>query len=97
MNYGDVESSGTAYPLSAKDGYLYVAGKINVTKYYIDESKSEFVKAEEAYGKFDKDGNVTYYYGKDGKEAKEAKDDTELTRLFDEYMNAVIISFTEAE
>ena len=97
VNYGDVESSGTAYPLSAKDGYLYVAGKINVTKYYIDESKSEFVKAEEAYGKFDKDGNVTYYYGKDGKEAKEAKDDTELTRLFDEYMNAVIINFTEAE
>ncbi len=97
VNYGDVKSSGTAYPLSAKDGYLYVAGKINVTKYYIDESKSEFVKAEEAYGKFDKDGNVTYYYGKDGKEAKEAKDDTELTRLFDEYMNAVIINFTEAE
>ena len=55
-----VSSGGTAYPLQIKDGYLYVGGNHFMTKYLIDDGN--LIEAEEAYVKYDKDGNATYYY-----------------------------------
>ena len=78
-----IASSGTAYPVSLNDGFIYVGGHHNVFKYTVKEGK--LILSEEASEVFDSAGNATYYYGADGAEAKEAKDNSDLTRLFDEY------------
>ena len=47
------------------------------------------VAEEEAYETFDADGNATYYYGKE-----KVADDTNLTRLFEEYFAGEIVEFS---
>ena len=78
-----IASSGTAYPVSLNDGFIYVGGHHNVFKYTVKEGK--LILSEEASEVFDSAGNATYYYGADGAEAQEVKDNSDLTRLFDEF------------
>ena len=80
---GQVYSTGTAYPITISDGYIFVGGHHNVFKYMVKDNK--LVVAEEASEVFDTNGNATYYYAADGANAQEVKDDSELTRLFEEY------------
>ena len=85
-------SAGTAYPISLKDGCLYVGGHHNVIKYTVKDKK--LVIAEEASEVFDTAGNATYYYTKDGGKAEQVEDDSNLTRLFEEYENATPIEYS---
>ena len=84
---GQVQSGGTAYPLMIADGYLYSGGHHFVTKTTVKDGM--LVAEEEAYETFDADGNATYYYGKE-----KVADDTNLTRLFEEYFAGEIVEFS---
>ncbi len=84
---GTVQSTGTANPLAVADGKLYVAGHHFVDKYTVKDGK--LAVAEGAREEFDTDGNATYYVGDE-----KVEDDTTLTKMFDEAMNAEIIDFS---
>ncbi len=88
---GQVASAGTAYPLALKDGFLYTCSHHKVVKYTIQDGK--LLSSEEAEETFDTDGNATYSYAVDGKEAQTVDDNSNLTRLFEEYENAKPIIF----
>lgn len=88
---GQVASIGTAYPVTLNDGYIYVGGHHEVFKYTVKDNK--LVVAEEASEVFDTAGNATYYYAKDGAEAEEVKDDSNLTRLFEEYFSGKPVEY----
>lgn len=89
---GQVYSAGTAYPVTITDGYIFVGGHHNVFKYTVRNNK--LVVAEEASEVFDTNGNATYYYGADGAKAEEVKDDSNLTRLFDEYFTGKPVEYS---
>ncbi len=89
---GQVASIGTAYPVTINDGYIYVGGHHNVFKYTVKDGK--LVVAEEASEVFDTNGNSTYYYAADGAEAQEVKDDSNLTRIFDEYFSGKPVEYS---
>ena len=94
IQYGQIMSDGTAYPLSVKDGYLYFGGGHHVEKEYIDESVSSIITKEDASETFDEDGKATYYYfSLDNQFEGEVEDDSKLTKLFDEYADADVINF----
>lgn len=89
-----VSAGGTAYPLAVKDGYLYVGGNHFMTKYLIDEGS--FIKAEEAYVKYDTDGNDTYYYETCNavfEKYDEATAKSNFDELFKEQADAEVIEF----
>ncbi len=88
---GQVASIGTAYPVTLNDGYIYVGGHHEVFKYTVKDNK--LVVAEEASEVFDTAGNATYYYAKDGATAEEVKDDSNLTRIFDEYFSGQPVEY----
>ena len=89
---GEVTSTGTAYPLALKDGFLYTCSHHMITKYTVQDKK--LVAAETAEEIFDADGNATYTYASDGKDAQTVDDNSNLTRLFEEYENAEPIIFS---
>ena len=89
---GQVASIGTAYPVTINDGYIYVGGHHEVFKYTVKEGK--LILSEEASEVFDTAGNATYYYAKDGSEAEEVKDDSNLTRIFDEYFSGKPVEYS---
>lgn len=89
-----VSAGGTAYPLAVKDGYLYVGGNHFMTKYLIDEGS--FIKVEEAYIKYDTDGNDTYYYETCNavfEKYDEATAKSNFDELFKEQADAEVIEF----
>ncbi len=88
---GRVESAGTAYPLSLKDGYLYTGGHHCVSKNTVKDGK--LVLVEEAREDFDTDGNSTYTYTDEKGKDKVVEDDSYLTKLFDEYADAAPTAF----
>ncbi len=88
---GQVYSTGTAYPVTITDGYIFVGGHHDVFKYTVKDNK--LVVAEEASEVFDTNRNSTYYYAKDGAAAEEVKDDSNLTRLFDEYFSGKPVEY----
>ena len=55
-----VASGGTAYPLSVKDGDLYVGGNHFMSTYLVDGGF--IIETEEAYVEYNADGSGTYYY-----------------------------------
>ncbi|MCR5651172.1 MAG: hypothetical protein K6F86_08335 [Lachnospiraceae bacterium] len=89
---GQVFSQGTAYPLSLKDGYLYIGGHHLVRKNTVKDGK--LIVAEEAREEFDTEGNSTYFYTDEKGKEKAVEDDSYLTKLFDEYADAVPIAFS---
>ena len=89
-----VSSGGTAYPLQIKDGYLYVGGNHFMTKYLIDDGN--LIEAEEAYVKYDKDGNATYYYktcNSQFEDYDQATAKSNLDELFNAQQSADVIEF----
>ncbi len=88
---GKIESAGTAYPLAVADGCIYTCGHHNVEKYTVKDGK--LITVEEAVETFDNDGNASYTYSTDKDGEKTVEDDSELTRLFDEYGKAEIVEF----
>ena len=84
---GTVRSSGTAYPVTIADGCLFTGGHHNVVKSTVKDGK--LITVDEASEVFDTDGNATYYHG-----SKKVKDDTDLSRLFDEYFAGEAVDFS---
>lgn len=89
---GQVQSSGTAYPIAVSDGCLVTGGHHNVTKTTVREGK--LVVAEEARENFDTDANATYTYTTEKDGEQKVENDTKLTELFDEYAAAEIVDFS---
>ncbi|MBQ9437455.1 MAG: hypothetical protein IJU50_03915 [Lachnospiraceae bacterium] len=90
---GYVGAGGTAYPLAVKDGMLYAGGNHFVRKWTVKDGALILVEAAQEV--FDEEGNATQYH-QDEEQANyaEVPDDSELTRLFDELMDAEVIEFT---
>ena len=89
-----VSAGGTAYPLSVKDGNLYVGGNHFISKYLIDTGV--FNELEEAYVIYDGDGNGTYYYKTCNSQFEDYDSETAQSRfdeLFAESEGAEIIEF----
>ena len=83
---GTLQSGGTANPLVVYDGKLITATHHTVAKNTVKNGK--LVVVEEASETFDTNGNATYYVG-----SKKVDDDTKLTEMFKEAMDAEIIDF----
>ena len=89
-----VSAGGTAYPLSIKDGNIYVGGNHFMSKYLIDTGN--LIELEEAYVVYDSDGNDTYYYKTCNAQFEDYDPATAKSRfeeLFAEQEGAEIISF----
>ena len=84
---GKIQSSGTAYPIMIADGCLFTGGHHNVVKSTVRDGK--LITVEEASEVFDTDGNTTYYYG-----SEKVDDDSDLTRLFEEYFAGEVVDFS---
>lgn len=96
VKYGHLESTGTAYPLAASEGYLYYAGNHHISKMFVDESCSALLTKEDASEIFNEKGESTYYYFslEDGFAGK-VEDSSRLDKLFSEYTSAKVIAFTQ--
>lgn len=96
VKYGQLESSGTAYPLMVSDEYIFYAGPHHISKMYIDESCSALLTKESATEIYDEKGKPTYYYFslEDGFAGK-VENDREYERLFSEYGKAEVVHFTK--
>ncbi len=91
---GTVAAGGTAYPLSVKDGDLYVGGNHLMSKYLIDTGVLN--ELEEAYVIYDTDGNGTYYYKTCNSQFEDYDSETAKSRfdeLFAESEGAEVIEF----
>ena len=88
---GFVSSNGTAYPLAAKDGILYVAIYHGISTYTITDG--ELLETEAAWTEYDEDGNETYYYSKDGGDATQVDSLDDQTALEEKYYDASILNF----
>ena len=88
---GFVSSNGTAYPLAAKDGILYVAIYHGISTYSI--TNGELLETEAAWTEYDEDGNETYYYSKDGGDATQVDSVDTQTALEEKYADATILNF----
>ncbi|MBE5845331.1 MAG: hypothetical protein E7302_14360 [Butyrivibrio sp.] len=89
---GKIEAGGTAYPLAVADGCIYTCGHHSITKSTVKDGK--LVKVEEAIEDFDSDGNASYTYQNEDKGLETVEDNSELTRMFDEYEKAEPIEFS---
>lgn len=92
-----VEAGGTAYPLSLKDGNLYVAGNHFISKYLIDTGS--LIELEEAYVEYDADGNGVYYYktcNAQFEDYDEATAEQNFKELFNEFEGVEVIPFQAA-
>lgn len=91
---GTVSAGGTAYPLTVKDGNLYVGGNHFMSKYLVDTGN--IIETEESYVKYDIDGNATYYYKTTNSQFEDYDNETAKSRmdeLFEESANAQVIAF----
>ena len=89
-----VAAGGTAYPLSVKDGNLYVGGNHFMSTYIIDGGN--IVETEEAYVLYDGEGNGTYYYKTCNSQFEDYDEETAKSRfddLFEAREGAEIIEF----
>ena len=89
-----VGAGGTAYPLSIKDGNLYVGGNHFMSKYLTDNGF--MVELEEAYVQYDKDGKDIYYYKTCNSQFEDYDEATAKSRfdeLFTEQEGAEVINF----
>ncbi len=89
-----LSAGGTAYPLALKDGNIIVAGNHFFSKYLIDGGN--LIETEEAYVKYDTDGNDTYYYktcNAQFEDYDEATAESNFQELFAELEDAEVIPF----
>jgi len=89
-----VAAGGTAYPLSVKDGNLYVGGNHFMSTYIIDGGN--IVETEEAYVLYDGEGNDTYYYKTCNSQFEDYDKETAKSRfddLFEAREKAELIEF----
>lgn len=96
MEFGIIESEGTAYPISVSNGCLMYGGNHHVAKTFC--ASGSMITKMDASEVFDEEGNATYYiFDYDNMYEGEADDNTALMALYDEYATAVVINFTQAE
>lgn len=83
---GQLQSGGTANPLTIRDGKIFTAGHHFVAKNTV--KNGELVVAEEACEIFDNKGYATYYV-----DSKKVSDDTKLMQLFSQCMSGEMVPF----
>jgi hypothetical protein len=91
---GQVESGGTADPLSAVEGHLIYGGHHEMYKVHVDTAAGTLVYDAGAQIRYDEDGNATYYEGTAPDSMTEAQDSSAFDALLEEYGNAVPVEFT---
>ena len=96
VELGKICSGGTAYPIAAKDGYIYTASNHWICKYVIGDD-NELAIMEKASVTYDENGNGTYFYesedGGDYSNIDSAYAEEIMNLLFEEMGDADIISF----
>lgn len=95
---GYVTAGGTAYPLAVADGKLYVCG--NHFAKVMTIVAGGVVIDEESYVEYDTDGSATYYHHSDLRDVEadeegRVEDDSYMTEIYDQYMNAEVIVFDQ--
>ncbi len=96
MKYGEVASSGTAYPLAVlNDLYLMYGGNHDVSKVYIDTTEGKFITVAHAEVSYDTNGTPTYtWICPDEKYDGIVKDDSKMCSLYEDYGECDVINFT---
>ncbi len=92
---GKLSSAGTAYPLAVADGCIFTCGHHSIVKSTVKDGK--LVTVEEADEIFDTDGNETYSYTNETDGTQTVEDNSNLTRMFDEFEKAEPIEFSAVE
>lgn len=95
---GYVTAGGTAYPLAVADGKLYVCG--NHFAKIMTIVAGGVVIDEESYVEYNTDGSATYYHHSDLRDVEadeegRVEDDSYMTEIYDQYMNAEVIVFDQ--
>ena len=88
---GFVSSAGTAYPVTVKDGKLFVAGNHFVSEYGFKDG--ELVVTEENHVIYDENGDGTYFTSKDGGEEEQVADDSALNAAYDKMFEGDIVMY----
>lgn len=92
---GKVSCGGTAYPLSVKDGFLYVGSNHWICKYTIENGK--LAVAQKAAVVYNEKGDGAYYYesadGVDNNVYDTVKTKAQFEGMFEELETAKIINF----
>ena len=93
---GKLCSGGTAYPITAADGYLYSASNHWVCKYAV--SDDTLMIMEKASVSYDENGNGTFHYesedGGDYSTMDSAEAEKIFDKLIDEMMNGEVIEYS---
>jgi len=96
MEYGTVESTSTAYPLSTVDGALIFGSHHHVATNILRDGA--LLTKEDALEKFDSDGKATYYYFSLEEEFEgQVEDDKQFASLNAKYEDAIPVNFTVVE
>lgn len=95
---GQIESMGTAYPISYGKKCIYTASGHSLVKYQFDTKKKQWMVS--VYGEvFDEDGNASYQYTHyaDAQHMEDGKTETisekDYLDAFEEYGNSTVVNF----
>ena len=97
---GKIKAGGSSYPLAIKDGKIYVGNNHGMCIETVDAELGTVLIDNEAYIKFDSEGNESYYHRSDVSGAKGddglLEDDSLLKEYLTAYGDAEVIKFTPA-
>lgn len=88
---GQVESFGTAYPISFGEGGIYTAGGHGMARYVVNEKAGELELAESIQEAFDERGVATYT--REDREGMEQITEEEYLTLWEEYGKGQVVRF----
>lgn len=97
LSVGEIQSGGTAYPISSKEDGIYTAGHHNIVRYTIDDKTGELIAAEYAAEEFSEDADdASYYYTSQGV-TEQVKDRAQMDIMFEQYEKAEVINFVKRD
>ena len=97
MEYGTLASRSTAYPLAARNGFVYSGSHHSMERYTIDAETGKLVLAACASESFTQEGDSfkpTYYYFSSEEHLDgEQPDDSRMAKMIEEYMSLKPLNF----
>ena len=90
-NIGQLESYGTAYPISYDDTGIYAGGGHELERYVIADQAGTLKLAWGVYVTYDENGNAAYTRVTDG--VTEAISEEEYLEAWEKYENSTVVSF----
>ena len=90
-NIGQLESYGTAYPISYDDTGIYIGGNHELERYVIADRTGTLELAEGVYVTYDENGNDSYTRITDG--VTESISEEEYLAVWEKYEKAIVVGF----